>query len=50
MTDDTTMTLDDKLKAIEEAVLRAAGDPKKEAEFLLNISDPQDALNCEGCQ
>lgn len=50
MADDTTMTLEDKLKAIEEAVLRAAGDPAKERQYLEAISDPMDSLQCEACQ
>lgn len=44
------MTLDEKLKAIEEAVRKANGDTKKEEKFLSGIVDPQDSLNCEGCQ
>lgn len=44
------MTLDQKLAAIEEAIKSAAGDVKKEIELLTAISDPQESLNCEGCQ
>jgi len=47
-TDD--MTLEEKLAAIEEAIKNAGGDIKKEVEMLTTISDPQDSLNCEGCQ
>lgn len=45
-----TMSLEEKLKAIEDALKNAAGDSKKEAQLLSVIADPQDSLNCEGCQ
>ena len=44
------MTLEEKLKAIEEAMKWANGDPKKESKMLQTLVDPQDALQCEGCQ
>lgn len=44
------MTLEEKLQAIAEAMAQANGDTKKEASLIANIIDPQDALNCEGCQ
>ncbi len=44
------MTLEEKLLAIAEAMREANGDEKKEAFLLSNIVDPQDSLNCEGCQ
>ncbi len=43
-------TLEEKLALIAEAIKNANGDPKKEAEMLNIIADPQDNLNCEGCQ
>lgn len=49
----TTLAQDDlatKLKLIEEAMKKAQGDPKKEEQYLAEIVDPQDNLNCEGCQ
>lgn len=44
------MTLEQKLAAIEQAVQEASGDPQKEIKNLESIVDPQDSLNCEGCQ
>jgi hypothetical protein len=44
------MSLEEKLKAIEAAMQEANGDPKKEAQLLNVIADPQDSLMCEGCQ
>lgn len=44
------MTLEQKLEAIALAVKEANGDAKKEASLLSAFTDPQDALNCEGCQ
>lgn len=44
------MTLEEKLEAIAKAMEEAKGDTKKENALLANIVDPQDALNCEGCQ
>lgn len=46
----TEMTLEEKLKAIEEAMLEANGDVKKEQSLMNALIDPQDSLNCEGCQ
>lgn len=42
--------LEAKLKLIEEAIKNANGDNKKEITNLEALVDPQDALNCEGCQ
>lgn len=44
------MTLEEKLEAIAAAMAEANGDTVKEASLIANIVDPQDALNCEGCQ
>lgn len=44
------MTLEEKLLAIEMAMQEANGDVKKEQTLINSIIDPQDALNCEGCQ
>lgn len=44
------MSLEDKLRLIQEAVQEAGGDKKKEAAIFNNIVDPQDANSCEGCQ
>lgn len=44
------LSLEEKMAAITKAIDDAKGDPKKEAQFLSEIVDPQDALNCEGCQ
>ena len=44
------MTLEEKLEAIAAAMAEANGDVVKEATLIANIVDPQDALNCEGCQ
>lgn len=38
------------LDKIAQAMQEANGDPKKEAILLDSIIDPQDNLNCEGCQ
>lgn len=46
----TQAELEEKLKLIEEAMKQAQGDVKKEAQLLNVIADPQDSLNCEGCQ
>lgn len=48
MTND--MTLDAKLEAIAKAIEEAKGDPRRETALLEAIVDPQDNLNCEGCQ
>jgi hypothetical protein len=47
MTDAET---DEKLRLIAEAIEKAQGDPKKEAQYIDAIIDPQDANACEGCQ
>jgi len=44
------MTTEQKLAAINEAIASAQGDPVKEVQNLQAIVDPQDELNCEGCQ
>lgn len=44
------MTLEEKLAAIQRAVEEADGDSAKESRLIAEIVDPQDALNCEGCQ
>lgn len=47
MTDAETEVI---LQKIAEAVEQSKGDPEKEAQMLDALIDPQDALNCEGCQ
>ena len=42
--------LAEKLSLIEEALKNAKGDTKKEEQLLTALVDPQDNLNCEGCQ
>lgn len=44
------MTLEQKLEAIAEAMKQANGDTERETQLIAEIVDPQDALNCEGCQ
>lgn len=44
------MTTDEKLEAINKAIAEAKGDTVKETQLLQGIVDPQDELNCEGCQ
>lgn len=44
------MTLDEKLQAIQDAVDKAQGDPKKEESLLADIIDPADENACESCQ
>lgn len=44
------MEIEIKLKQIQEAIEKAKGDPKKEEQYLNDITDPQDANACEGCQ
>jgi hypothetical protein len=44
------MTLEQKLAAIDKAIKEANGDTARETQLINNIVDPQDALNCEGCQ
>lgn len=47
MTDLETQEMLDK---IAQAMKEANGDPKKEAVLIDALIDPQDNLNCEGCQ
>lgn len=42
--------LEQKLKLIAEAIEKAKGDPKKEEQYLADITDPAEANACEGCQ
>lgn len=44
------MTLEEKLELIAKAVAEADGDSAKETRLINEIVDPQDSLNCEGCQ
>lgn len=44
------LTTEEKLKLIAQAIEEAKGDPQREVELLEAIADPQDSLNCEGCQ
>ena len=44
------MTLQEKLDAIQAAVEAADGNSDVESRLIAEIVDPQDALNCEGCQ
>lgn len=46
----TELETQEMLKKIEQAMAEANGDEKKEAILLDSIIDPQDSLNCEGCQ
>lgn len=46
----TEAETEEKLRQIAEAIEKANGDPKKEAQLLDALIDPQDNLNCEGCQ
>lgn len=46
----TELETQDMLDKIAQAVEQAKGDPVKEAEMLDALIDPQDNLNCEGCQ
>ena len=46
----TQAELEETLKKIEAAMAEAQGDVKKESALLNALVDPQDALNCEGCQ
>lgn len=48
--DENAMSLEEKLKAIQEAIAAAQGDTKKEIELLTAIEDPMNSLLCEGCQ
>lgn len=47
---DNNKEIEDKLKAIAEAIEKAKGDPKKEKQLLQAIQDPSDLTACEGCQ
>lgn len=44
------LTLQQKLDLIAKAVAEADGDSEKESQLINAIVDPQDELNCEGCQ
>lgn len=44
------MEVEIKLKQIQEAIEKAKGDPKKEEQYLMDITDPSEATACEGCQ
>lgn len=45
------LTLEQKLALINEQMEAAKGDPEAQIRILESgIVDPQDALNCEGCQ
>ncbi len=46
----TDLETEEMLKKIAEAMAEANGDEKKEAVLLDALIDPQDNLNCEGCQ
>lgn len=43
-------SLEETLALIAQAVEEAKGNPKEEARLLEAIVDPQENLNCEGCQ
>lgn len=38
------------LKEVEKAMEMAEGNEEEEARLIDTLVDPQDALNCEGCQ
>lgn len=44
------LTLQQKLDLIAQAVAEADGNTEMESRLINAIVDPQDALNCEGCQ
>ena len=46
----TEVEIQEMLEKITQAMKEANGDEKKEARLLDALIDPQDALNCEGCQ
>lgn len=46
----TDLETEEILQKIAEAVEQSKGDPKKEAELLDALIDPQDANACDGCQ
>ena len=46
----TEVEIQEMLEKIAQATKAAHGDAKKEARLLDALIDPQDALNCEGCQ
>lgn len=46
----TELETQEMLDKITLAIEEAKGDPKKEAQLLDALIDPQDNLNCEGCQ
>ena len=46
----TELETQEMLDKITQAISEANGDEKKEAVLLDALIDPQDNLNCEGCQ
>lgn len=46
----TELETQEMLEKIAQAMKEANGDEKKEAQPLDALIDPQDSLNCEGCQ
>lgn len=46
----TDLETQEMLNKIAQAVEQSKGDPKEEARLLDALIDPQDNLNCEGCQ
>lgn len=46
----TELETQEMLEKINQAMAEANGDEKKEAQLLDALIDPQDNLNCEGCQ
>lgn len=46
----TELETEEILKKIAQAIEQAKGDPQQEAVLLDALVDPQDNLNCEGCQ
>lgn len=46
----TELETQEMLDKIAQAIEESKGDPKKEAQLLDALIDPQDNLNCEGCQ
>lgn len=46
----TDLETQEMLEKIAQSMKEANGDEKKEAQLLDALVDPQDALNCEGCQ
>ena len=46
----TELETQEMLDKIAQAMEEAKGDPKKEAQLIDALIDPQDANACEGCQ